>query len=119
MNSLDIVKAQLVYWVKVGGGAILFQDGMGLLTYANPAPGIHNLTMPANFKVPSNRRSLCLTAQQTGGGAPTVNEDVPGSTDTVISIDTAVTNLGVTTFINILFDCKVYRMLALIGGGVG
>ena len=59
----DIVARQLVYWAQVqaAGAAFDQQNGPGALTVANGGAGLHTVTMPTNFTVPINRRSIMLT----------------------------------------------------------
>lgn len=117
MNSLDVVKGQLVYWAQVSAaGAITIQDGMGALTIAGPVASVYTLTMPANFTVPKVRRSVavsCMGAAATGGQA--VYSD-GASADNTCVIDT-FTGPGVAG--DRAFDLRIFRMLVLIGGGVG
>lgn len=69
-SDTSYIKKSLVYWAQVAAAATAgnvtytVQNGPGVLTGAQAA-SVYNITMPANFTVPINRRMVVISAEPT------------------------------------------------------
>lgn len=83
----DWVIRQLVYWAQVqaAGAAFDQQNGPGALTVANAA-SVYTVTMPANFTVPLNRRSIMVTPR--AAVAAQIGYDEAGSAANTVVVRT-------------------------------
>lgn len=83
------VTKQLVYWAQIAaaatGGNVTYtvQAGPGLLTGAQAA-SVYNITMPANFTVPINRRFIALTVQSATLGQSIQYDEAASAANTVV-----------------------------------
>jgi len=90
MSSVtDYVKKQLVYWAQIAaaatGGNVTYsaQNGPGVLTGAQAA-SVYNITMPANFTVPLNRRMIVLTVNSATLGQSIQYDEAASAANTVV-----------------------------------
>lgn len=115
---IDIVKHQLCYWANISAaGAITNQNGLGALTIGGPTASVFTLTMPANYSVPVNRRSVIATpksAAAAAGGQACYDETASGALTILVNTYTAAGVAG-----DRAFELKVYRIIDEIGAGVG
>jgi hypothetical protein len=117
----DIVAKQLVYWAQVQAAGVAFdqQVGMGALTVGNAA-SVYTVTMPANFTVPINRRSVIITGRSSGANVSELQYDETGSTAATVVVRTFQSAVGaVTAAANVAFILEIGRIEFLIGSGVG
>ncbi len=88
-STTSYVQKQLVYWGQVNaaaaGGNVDYavQAGPGLLTGAMAA-SVYNITMPANFTVPVNRRMIVLTPTIATLGASVQYDQAASAANTVV-----------------------------------
>ena len=110
-TSTDIVKKQLVYWGQVNaaaaGGLVDYavQNGPGILTGAMAA-SVYNITMPANFTIPLNRRMVVLTSTLATLGA-SVQYDVAASAANTVVVRGAAFGGGA---LDVSFQFAIYRI---------
>lgn len=88
-TQTSYVQQQLVYWGQVNaaaaGGLVDYavQNGPGILTGAMAA-SVYNITMPANFTVPINRRMIVLTPTIATLGASIQYDQAASAANTVV-----------------------------------
>ena len=88
-SDTSYVKKQLVYWGQVAAAAnagnvdYTVQNGPGVLTGAMAA-SVYNITMPANFTIPLNRRMVVLTANSATLGASVQYDAAASAANTAV-----------------------------------
>jgi hypothetical protein len=118
----DICAKQLVYWAQVqaAGAAFDQQNGPGALTVAVAGTSVYTVTMPANFTVPINRRSIVATSRGSAALVPEISYDEAGSAANTVVIRTWASAAGaVTALATVAFILEIARVEFFIGGGVG
>lgn len=89
MSETNYVKKQLVFFGLVNaaaaGGLVdyAYQSGPGILTGAMAA-SVYNITMPANFTVPLNRRMVVLTSTIATLGASVQYDHAASAANTAV-----------------------------------
>jgi hypothetical protein len=119
--NFDYVKRNLIYWAQVQAAGLAFdvQNGPGALT-VGIAASVYTITMPANFTVPLNRRSVVLTSRGSAALHTIVQLDEAASAANTVVVRTfAAAAAAAPAAANVAFICEIHRMLFAIGAGAG
>jgi hypothetical protein len=102
------VKKQLVYWAQItAAGAITTQNGPGAIT-VGVAASVYTITLPANFTIPVNRRSVLITVNNPVGtpGSSATYDAAASAANTVVVRGAAFGGGALDT----AFDIEIHRI---------